>query len=224
MSALRVVLIAEGSGEVRPNPLRGPLSTIPVDDWGPGHVLFARAIAARSKVPRAALRFSEPLRTVRGGIARGSSLHGKTLRVLLNYQPVDRPDLIIVLVDADGDPSRKRFLDELVADMPGTKLIAVAVQEFESWLLSDGDALAAVLGVDPARTPQHPEKLARAEAKALLQAMSSAAEDPASARLSLAGAARPRFSGEEVQLLRDLSRRTQSPEALSRADQPRRAT
>lgn len=186
MSALRVVLIAEGGGEVRPNPLRGPLSTIPADDWGPGHVLFARAIASRSEIPRAALRFTEPLRTARGGIARGSALHGKTLRILLNYQPVDRPDLIIVLVDADGDTSRKRFLESLVGDMPGTKLIAVAVQEFESWLVSDGEALTAVLPAGRAQLPPHPEKLAPAEAKALLHTMSSTADDPAQARLSLA--------------------------------------
>ncbi len=171
---------------MRPNPLRGPLSTIPVEDWGPGHVLFARAIASRSAVPRAALRFTEPLRTGRGAIARGSALHGKTLRILINYQPVDRPDLIIVLVDADGDTSRKRFLEGLVSDMPGTKLIAVAVQEFEAWLLSDGKALAGVLATQPAQVPQHPENLAPSEAKALLHTMSSAAEDAALVRLSLA--------------------------------------
>lgn len=185
MSALRVVLIAEGAGEVRPDPLRFPLSPIPAEDWGPGHVLFARAIESRSSIPRPAVKFTEPLRTSRGAIARGSALHGKTLRILLNYQPIDRPDLLIVLVDADGDTARKRSLEGLVADMPGTKLIAVAVQEFESWLVSDGSALSRVVSAPLARVPQHPENLAPAEAKALLQEL-SATVDSAQARLSLA--------------------------------------
>lgn len=186
MSALRVVLIAEGAGEVRPNPLRFPLSTIPAEDWGPGHVLFARAIESRSSIPRLAVKFTEPLRTTRGAIAKGSALHGKTLRILLNYQPVDRPDLMIVLVDADGDTTRKRTLEGLVADMPGTKLIAAAIQEFESWLVSDGDTLARVVSAPLAKAPQHPERLARNEAKALLQTLSASVDDPAQARLSLA--------------------------------------
>jgi hypothetical protein len=55
---------------------------------------------------------------------------------LINYYPpTRRPELIIVLVDADGDPSIEKSLESDVADMPGTKVIAVAVQEFEAWLL-----------------------------------------------------------------------------------------
>lgn len=186
MSALRAVLVAEGAGEVRPNPLRGPLSTIPVEEWGPGHVLFARAIESRTSIPRRAVKFTEPLRTSRGVIARGSALHGKTLRILLNYQPVDRPDLLIVLVDADGDTARKRTLESFVADMPGTKVIAVAIQEFESWLVSDADALHRVVSAPLAQAPQQPERLEPASAKALLQTLSAAVDDPAQARVSLA--------------------------------------
>jgi hypothetical protein len=43
--------------------------------------------------------------------------------------------LIIVLVDADGDASTERTLEDFVADVPGARVITVAVQEFESWLL-----------------------------------------------------------------------------------------
>lgn len=159
MSALRVVLLAEGNGEVGPNAHRGPLSPIAIEEWGPGHELFARAIALKSQIPREAVQYREPLRT-RGKVAKGSNLlHGRTLRQLLTYLPVDRPDLAIVLVDADGELSRKRALEEILHDVPGTRLIVVAVHEFETWLVSDGAALARVLSADPLRAPQHPEKL-----------------------------------------------------------------
>ena len=88
MSALRVVLIAEGNGELRSDPLRGPLSAIHADDQGPGHVIFARAIAARSSVPRAAVHFIEPLRTMRATIARGSrSSTGRPSGSSLTFSP-----------------------------------------------------------------------------------------------------------------------------------------
>ena len=115
MSALRVVLLAEGNGEVGPNAQRGPGSPIAPLDWAPGHAIFARAIASKSRVPEAAVQFIEPLRTGRGAVAKGSNLlHARTLRQLLSYLPASRPDLIIVLVDADGVPSRKRDLEAVV--------------------------------------------------------------------------------------------------------------
>jgi hypothetical protein len=187
MSALKVVLLAEGNGEVGPNAQRGPGSPVAVDDWAPGHELFARAIAHGTKIPREAVRFLEPLRTGRGGVAKGSNLlHDKTLRRLLGYLPAFRPDLAIVLVDADGEPTRKRKLEGILHDIPGNKLIAVATQEFESWLVGDPAALTAVLGVDANRAPPHPERLAPSAAKALLTELTASNEDPRLARLNLA--------------------------------------
>lgn len=187
MSALRVVLLAEGNGEVGPNAQRGPGSPIDPDDWAPGHALLARAIAARSKIPQGAVQFLEPLRTGRGAVAKGSNLlHDRTLRQLLSYLPANRPDLVIVLVDSDGASSRKRQLEIVVSDLPGAKLVAVAVNEFESWLLSDGAALASVLSVVPAMAPQFPEKLEPSVAKARLKELTETVVDARRARLSLA--------------------------------------
>ncbi|MDP3151931.1 MAG: DUF4276 family protein [Archangium sp.] len=180
-------MLAEGNGEVGPNAQRGPGSLIAPVDWAPAHALFARAIAAKSTVPEAAVQFLEPLRTGRGAVAKGSNLlHQRTLRQLLSYLPASRPDLLILLVDADGVPSRKRELDAVVSDLPGTKLIAVAVNEFESWLVSDGAALATVLGVESSKAPHHPESLAPSVAKARLQELTDTVQDARRARLSLA--------------------------------------
>jgi hypothetical protein len=62
--------------------------------------------------------------------------------------------------------------------MPGTKIIAVAIQEFESWLVSDAAALSRVVSAPLAKAPQHPERLARNEAKSLLQTLSASVDDP----------------------------------------------
>lgn len=187
MSALRAVLLAEGNGESGPNAQRGPGSPIHVEDWGPGHELFARAIAASSSIPREAVQFLEPLRTSRGAIAKGSNLlHRQTLRRLLSYLPAVRPELAIVLIDADGDTSRKQLLEGFLEDIPGVRLIAVAIQEFESWLSCDGKTLNAVLSADSGGAPQQPEKLAPGEAKAMLQKLMSNVDDARAARINLA--------------------------------------
>lgn len=187
MSALRVVLLAEGNGEVGPNAQRGPGSPVARADWGPAHELFARAIAHKSKIPRAAVQFLEPLRTARGAVAKGSNLHNeRTLRRLVDYLPAYRPELLIVLVDADGETGRKRQLETALRDIPGTRVIAVATQEFESWLVSDPAALVSVLAVDASSAPHHPEKLAPSEAKSLLTALSALVSDARQGRLNLA--------------------------------------
>ena len=93
---------------------------------------------------------------------------------------------MIVLVDADGETSRKRDLEAMVSDMPGTKMVAVAIQEFEAWLVADGAALVAVLASSPSKVPQQPESLGRGEAKGLLKDLSAAVVDQRDARLSLA--------------------------------------
>ena len=74
----------------------------------------------------------------------------------------------------------------MVNDLPGAKLIAVAVNEFESWLLSDGAALFTVLGVESSKAPQHPESLEPSVAKARLQELTDTVQDARRARLSLA--------------------------------------
>jgi hypothetical protein len=71
---------------------------------------------------------------------------------------------VVVLVDEDGDRSRKTRLVEHTADLPGTRVIAVAVREFEAWLLADESALREVLDGE-VETTTAPEEMPRAEAK-----------------------------------------------------------
>ena len=53
-------------------------------------------------------------------------------------------------------------------------------------LLSDGAALAAVLGVESSKAPHHPESLEPSVAKARLQELTDTVEDARRARLHLA--------------------------------------
>ena len=48
--------------------------------------------------------------------------------------------IAVVLVDQDDDTQRKRDLDTATADLVVTRVVAVAVKEFESWLLADAAA------------------------------------------------------------------------------------
>lgn len=171
---VRVVLLAEGSGET------GGVLTMPpspgdalTDDMlGPAHALVARALAKTWNVPERAVRFEAPNRTVRGTIVRGGELldRGTLRRVLLWARPTQRPDLAVVLVDADGTHDRRARLAEYTADLPGRRVIGVAVQEFEAWLLADEAALRDVLGGDIPSTAG-PEALPPGEAKARLNAL-----------------------------------------------------
>jgi hypothetical protein len=72
-----------------------------------------------------------------------------------------------VLVDGDEDAGRKARLAEVVADLFVPKVIAVAVQEFEAWLIADHRAVCEVLAAAPAQ-PREPERMARRQAKELL--------------------------------------------------------
>jgi hypothetical protein len=75
-----------------------------------------------------------------------------------------RPDLAIVLVDCDGENTRKSRLEGDLASIPCPKVIAVAVQEFEAWLLADVPSAMRVLGASrPFLGP--PEGLKPGEAK-----------------------------------------------------------
>jgi len=146
---LRVVLYAEGAGEVlgAQSRLPPPGEGLPQAALGPAHILLTRAIEHVRTIPAAAIRFESPLRT-HGRLPRGSDLqHEQTLRRLLTWPlPTMRPDLSIVLVDCDVEPSRRARLEGYVANLPGEKVIAVAVQEFEAWLLADRAVLKKVMG------------------------------------------------------------------------------
>src|SRR5690348_4793988 len=106
MGQLRVVVYAEGPGGgfrgLPPEPGR-PLTS----EWlGAAHVFVRRCLETEG-IPSGAIRFDSPLRT-RGRIARGGDLeHAPTLRRLLTWiDAALRPDLAVVLTDADGDAGR----------------------------------------------------------------------------------------------------------------------
>ncbi|PZR08652.1 MAG: hypothetical protein DI536_24430 [Archangium gephyra] len=176
MSALKIVLLAEGVGEVGDNSLRQPKAVIPEDECGPAHCLISRVLERERTLPRSAQRFHEPLRTTRGTVARGSNLRAAvSLRKLLNYLPEDRPDLIIVLVDADDEPHVDGVLERSIEDIPGDKVVAVAVKEFEAWLLCAHE-----------QAPANVEGLKPGEAKERLASLLASSPDPKLARKTLA--------------------------------------
>jgi hypothetical protein len=169
--SLRVVLYAEGgnetAGEIGLPPAPG--TTLIEDNLGAGHILLRRCLELTRNIPAPAVRFEAPLRDRRGNVARGTQLlHRETLRQLLSWPLAHkRPDLVVVMVDGDEDPSRRAKLEEHVSDLAVAKVIAVAVQEFEAWLIADHAAVCSALDATPI-APKDPERMARREAKALL--------------------------------------------------------
>ncbi len=105
---MRVVLYAEGSGEAAGTTTLPPLPGAPLNEAeiGAGHVLLRRCLERERKIPAAAIQFLGPLR-FRGAVARGSTLRTKqALRQLLTWPSASRrPDLAVVLVDAENENS-----------------------------------------------------------------------------------------------------------------------
>jgi hypothetical protein len=167
--SIRVVLYAEGALEA--GVFRAPFGDeLAEDEQGPAHVLVRRCIAAARTVPEPAVRFHRPQRTGRGLVPRGSLLLDRTtVRRLLSFPPGrPRPEVGIVLVDADGDPARQRLLEELTRDLAIRVATAVAIQEFEAWLIADDTAVAAASG-RPFPTQRAPESMKPREAKQVLR-------------------------------------------------------
>lgn len=167
--SLRVVVYAEGSGESARGLPPAPGESLEEGALGAAHILVRRCLDMDAGIPVAAVRFDSPLRT-RGRMPRGSDfLHPPTLAQLLTWpRPDKQPGLAVVIVDADGDSRRKPMLDEAVSKVRVNRVVAVAVQEFEAWLIADEAAAAAVLGQRLSRS-KAPEQMARREAKVLLK-------------------------------------------------------
>jgi len=169
---VRVVVYAEGQGELKgaKNRKLSPGSPLTEEDLGSAHLLVRRCLERVRGVDPSAVRFEAPLHNTRGKVVKGSMLHSRdTLRPLLFWGGANKqPDLAIVLVDADGDAGRQRLLDEAIEGVPVKAVVAVAIQEFEAWLVADPDALKSILR-KPLSVPKSPEKLSRREAKELLQ-------------------------------------------------------
>ena len=147
---MRVVVYAEGSREDSGSRVALPLpgDALPEAALGPAHVLVRRCLV--ELVPMSEVRFDVPLRT-RGRRARGSDLlHGPTVRRLLTWAtPMAKPDLAVVIVDADGEANRHVALRHILSSRREPQppaVIGVAVQEFEAWLIADEAALRQHLG------------------------------------------------------------------------------
>jgi Domain of unknown function (DUF4276) len=171
--SLRFVLYAEGPAdsegtfELQCRPGDGLIE----ESLGPAHILVRRCVtAARRHVPPSAVLFEEPLRTGRSVRARGSDLlDSSTLRRLLTWIDLKkRPDLAVVLVDSDNDSDRKKRLCEAVATVKAPHVIGVAVQEFESWLIADHEAVTKVMP-SASDAPPAIEALQPRQAKDLLR-------------------------------------------------------
>lgn len=180
-------------------------------DWGPAHHLVVRAIEEARKIPASAVRFEEPLRTGRGMAAKGTNLYDPpVLRQLLSWaDPGRRPDLVVVLVDEDGVASRKNTLENALNGVLVPHVIAVAVREFEAWLIADTVEIRSLFGA--VQSPSSPEALPKRQAKDLLIGwIASTSKDERQVRLSLAQGCRldavrrqcPAFE----EFLRDLAR------------------
>lgn len=167
--SLRVVLYAEGgreTGGAFDVPPRAGSTLVPDLHFGPAHFLFKRLLAHARGLPEGAVQFEAPLR-IGTRVARGTELLDRsTLRRLLTWfdEAVRAPDLAIVLVDADGDSHRKNTLESHVEGLPVAKVIAVAVQEFETWLIADQNAVHAAMNATHSTLPDL-ESLPRREAK-----------------------------------------------------------
>lgn len=70
-------------------------------------------------------------------------------RVTAWPKPVLKPNLVIVLVDADGDKQRRNRLHGSVRTLGVPTVLGVAVQEFEAWLVADVDRVEQLLGREP---------------------------------------------------------------------------
>jgi hypothetical protein len=187
--SLRIVLNAEGPGETRGALSLGaaPGSPLSEDELGPGHLLVRRVVAMTRAVPEEAISFLAPLRSGRGQVVRGSGLLNRTTLRQLHQWPMPdrRPDLSIVLVDADGQADRRTVLASHLEGVTLPAVIAVAVQEFESWLISDQGALNATVGSSTERPPAV-ESLKPRVAKALLADLLAKHEEPHAARCTIA--------------------------------------
>jgi hypothetical protein len=194
----RVVVYAEGESELgRAGITRLEAGgELPGDELGSAHVLARRVIAlvnaARQPV------FVAPLRT-RGRHARGSDLIvPRVLGDLTTWPSVaTSPNLAIIIVDRDEVLDRRAELRRATEGLitPPLRVVAVAREEFEAWLITDVLALRSVLELDLDQA-EDPEQMRSGAAKNLLRdwiGKSSVALDSRDVRTALAGQLRLEF-------------------------------
>src|SRR5687767_13026917 len=143
---MNVVLYAEGISESGGSitllpPVGEPLSEAAL---GAGHLLIRRLLTHATSIDPSDIVFCSPMRVPPGRHAKGSDLINPTaVRRLLSWPRREQvPHLAIVLVDADGDGQRGTRLRAALAQIQVTHVVAVAIQEFEAWLIADHECLA----------------------------------------------------------------------------------
>ena len=164
--SLRTVLYAEGAVETGHGPGFGEI--LSEDELGPAHDLVRRCLIERGTIPEGAVLFGRPLR-LRGKVARGSDLLAPaSARKLLAWPERSRaPEFAIVLVDGDGDPSRRATAERAVSGAIVPAVIGVALQEFEAWLIADDAAVSRAISA-AFGTQKCPEEMKPRVAKQLL--------------------------------------------------------
>jgi len=187
----RLVVYGEGDldtgGESRYLPAPG--EALEDAHLGAAHVLVRRCLADAKGVPEPSVRFLSPLR-IKGRIHRGGDLLDRMrLRQLLSWPLATlRPDLAVVLVDQDGKPDRRAELERHVEGIPLPRVIGVAVEEFEAWLVADEVAITSAT-TSTADAVAAPEKLSPRGAKRHLdERMEDARVDRRTARRRIAQA------------------------------------
>src|SRR6266516_3878374 len=137
---MKVLLVSEGNHE-----LGGALETL----------------VGRLK-PREAMYESKKVsdRELRVHAGKGPGYFKKALRCVL-YAEEHKFDAVILLIDQDNDPSRRRQIADAQVHVSLTELpraLGVAVRTFDAWMLADEKALMTVLGVPVQRQPD-PESI-----------------------------------------------------------------
>jgi hypothetical protein len=183
VSAISLVLYVEGRAESRgvANSIAtAPTHAIPDESLGTAHVLVRRSIAQRMARPEASIGFVAPQRHSRTTRElSGSDLKNPSLlRRALAWPSSQRaPDLAVVLVDADGDRGIGAQLSSATQGLRLKRVIAVAVQEFEAWLIADEQCCGQIAGTTFDRTSD-PEAMPREGAKRTLDTWRSRARQP----------------------------------------------
>lgn len=186
--SLRIALYAEGRGETR-----GAFGTdpepgmpIPGDHLGAGHELVRRTLAPLARVPESGVVFDGPLRLDGRTVVGSALLVGQNLsKLVLGGFGVRTPDLMVFLIDDDGMNRYASFVSQLDSIVSAQlRIAAVAVQEFESWLVADSEAASAAVGrsVD---LPGNLENLSPRAAKRILREWTGDSENR-SKRISIA--------------------------------------
>lgn len=172
VGALRISLIAEGAGELSRAHFLPPGALVPEDSLGAGHLLIRRIAVRSTSLPMGAVQFVAGLRRSTGQQIVGSALGDPSLlkEVLVWPQSGRAPDVSVVLVDADGDAKRYKAIEAVVKTVRVPAAVAIAVQEFEAWLLADHECVRKVMRTE-FKSEKRPDDLSPGLAKKRLAAL-----------------------------------------------------